>query len=289
MRPGHRSRVLILLIVCLAMIALILYSSLPERPLSMVNSPLSAILTPLRRASQKVSRTVGDYFSSSRQQGEIRAENERLKEENLALRLAIRANEKAAEEFYKIRDAFKLQEAFPQRQFLAAHILPSPAARYFDLVSIDLGSQSGLGAAEEHAQAVLAASGAVYGRIYTVDYQSSKVLPAYHEGFSISARSESDTAHSFRVRGDFKLKSEYKLVADKIPVNAAIAKGDLVVTSGSGGIYPPGLLIGEVEEIYDAEEAGYREAIIIPAVDFSDCPIVFVLLNESQESQHDDE
>lgn len=282
MRQGQKSRVLILVLISLGLVAVILYSSLPERPLSMFNSPLSAIVTPLRNFGENARKKISDYFSSASENAELRAANEALKKENLDLRLRIRENEKAAEEFYKIRDAFKLKDSFSDRNFLAAHILPSPAKRNFDLLKIDLGVRDGLSSSDT-AEAVLSASGGVFGRIYKSEYRGATVLPAWHEGFSISARTEADTAHNFRVRGDFKLKKKGLLKADQITVSSAIAKGDLVVSSGIGGIFPPGLPIGEVEEIFDSAEEGYREAIIKPFVDFSDCPIVFVLLHEAEE------
>ncbi|MDO5733682.1 MAG: rod shape-determining protein MreC [Eubacteriales bacterium] len=285
MSQGRKSRVLILIIVSLGLVALILFSSLPERPLSMLNSPLSAVLTPLRKAGRSVKLKLGDYFSSSREQAALRASNEALLAENLQLRLEIRANEKAAEEFHKIRDAFKLKEAFPQQSFQAAHILATPGGKELDLINVDVGTNDGLLLSGTSTHAVLSASAAVYGRVYSADYRSAKILPAWHEGFSISARSEADTAHSFRVRGDFRLKDERLLLADQIPVAAAVRKGDLIVSSGSGGIFPPGLAIGYIEELYDAAEEGFREAVVRPLVDFSDCPIVFVLLSTDAEEE----
>lgn len=282
MSQGRKSRILILVLVALGLIALMLFSSLPERPLSMLNSPLSAILTPLQKAGRSVKTSVVDFFASARKQRAMRAENEKLQEENLALRLEIRANERAAEEYQKIRDAYSLKDAFPWRDFQGAHILNDFDDRELDLYRIDCGSHDGLTTDPGETHAVLTASTAVFGKIYSVDYASAKILPLWHEGFSISAQSEADAAHPFRVRGDLKLKADRLLVADEIPVATAIQKGDLVTTSGVGGVFPPGLPIARVIELSDAKEDGYREAILEPVVDFNDTPIVFVLLGEEE-------
>jgi len=59
--------------------------------------------------------------------------------------------------------------------------------------------------------------------------------------------------------------------------DADVIKGDKVVTSGFGGIFPKGLLVGEVIDVLDDEGGLLKNAIIRPAVDFSRLEDVFVI------------
>ena len=59
-----------------------------------------------------------------------------------------------------------------------------------------------------------------------------------------------------------------------------VIKGDKVMTSGLGGIYPKGLLIGEVVDVVDDEGGLLKNAMIRPAVDFSRMEEVFVIIGE---------
>ena len=59
-----------------------------------------------------------------------------------------------------------------------------------------------------------------------------------------------------------------------------VIKGDKIMTSGLGGIYPKGLLIGEVVDVVDDDGGLLKNAMIHPAVDFSRLEEVFVIIGE---------
>jgi rod shape-determining protein MreC len=64
--------------------------------------------------------------------------------------------------------------------------------------------------------------------------------------------------------------------------DADIIKGDKVMTSGFGGIYPKGLLIGEVADVADDDGGLLKHAIIKPAVDYDRLEEVFVVIGEKR-------
>ena len=59
-----------------------------------------------------------------------------------------------------------------------------------------------------------------------------------------------------------------------------VIKGDKIMTSGLGGIYPKGLLIGEVTDVVDDDGGLLKTAMIRPALDFSRLEEVFVIIGE---------
>jgi rod shape-determining protein MreC len=71
---------------------------------------------------------------------------------------------------------------------------------------------------------------------------------------------------------------------DYIPVDVDVAVNDLIETSGLGGIYPKGIIIGKVVEIKKASSELNRYAIIQPTVDFKRLEEVYVLRNKSGKS-----
>ena len=62
-----------------------------------------------------------------------------------------------------------------------------------------------------------------------------------------------------------------------IPTDAELVIGDTIETSGMGGIYPKGIVIGKISEIIDAKNITQREAVIETAVDFSKLETVLVI------------
>ena len=62
-----------------------------------------------------------------------------------------------------------------------------------------------------------------------------------------------------------------------IPTDADLVIGDTIETSGMGGIYPKGIVIGKISEIIDSKNITQRSANIETAVDFSKLETVLVI------------
>ena len=69
-----------------------------------------------------------------------------------------------------------------------------------------------------------------------------------------------------------------------LPYDNDLVPGDEVVTSGLGGVFPKGLLIGEVVEVSRAEDSTERVAVVETAVDFSSLEEVMVILTTIDEA-----
>ena len=64
--------------------------------------------------------------------------------------------------------------------------------------------------------------------------------------------------------------------------DADIIKGDKIITSGFGGIYPKGLLVGEAVDVINEEGGLLKYAILKPAVDFDRLEEVFVIVHSRE-------
>ena len=69
------------------------------------------------------------------------------------------------------------------------------------------------------------------------------------------------------------------LKATYMPTNANISEGDIIETSGMGGIYPKGITIGKVKSIKNTLNILDRYAWVEPAVDFNKTETVLVILS----------
>jgi rod shape-determining protein MreC len=70
-----------------------------------------------------------------------------------------------------------------------------------------------------------------------------------------------------------------ELTLDMLTQDVQVQTGDVVLTSGLGGEYPPDLLIGQVSNIRKRESDLFQEATVQPVVDFSRLEIVLVIVN----------
>jgi rod shape-determining protein MreC len=64
---------------------------------------------------------------------------------------------------------------------------------------------------------------------------------------------------------------------DYVPVSASVQKGDTVISSGEGGIYPKGVFIGTVKDVKNASDGLFRLIKVKPGVDFKRLEEVFIL------------
>ncbi len=122
-------------------------------------------------------------------------------------------------------------------------------------------------------QAVIVPDGLV-GRIYRVGKRSSNVQLLTDKNIGIAGRllrnQEDGIVHA-------SVGSSLRL--DGIPVTAAVSEGDSVVTSGLGGVFPPGLFIGLTDKVERAPNGWLWRIEVEPAVDFGRLAELFVIQN----------
>ena len=79
------------------------------------------------------------------------------------------------------------------------------------------------------------------------------------------------------LEGDLALMGEGKLKLTYLPENSQLMSGDLVITSGRGGVYPSGLVAGHVEEVRTDASGMTDYAVIVPETDLDSLQQVFVI------------
>ena len=85
--------------------------------------------------------------------------------------------------------------------------------------------------------------------------------------------------------GDYAVMNTGRFVLKYLPSSSAIHNGDTIVTSGSGGVYPGGLTLGQVEDV-TADSSGLTEsALIKPAAELHGLSKVFVIVSTGEDRQ----
>ena len=110
---------------------------------------------------------------------------------------------------------------------------------------------------------VITEYGVLIGRITAVGATSSTVISILDTTFSAVAFI-GEGGDSATAKGDFSLMNRGLLMLDRIPEGASAAQGDAIVTSGVGGVFPTGLVIGEVVDVFAHNTGIGRYATIRP-------------------------
>ena len=134
-------------------------------------------------------------------------------------------------------------------------------------VLLNIGTEDGV----ELNQVVINPDGVV-GRIYRVGKSSSAVQLLLDPNLGVAGRLKSN-----REDGIIHASGRRQLRLDGIPVNASVSLGDSVITSGLGGFFPSGLLIGYTTKAVHASDGWLWDIEVEPTVDFGRLDELFLI------------
>jgi rod shape-determining protein MreC len=142
---------------------------------------------------------------------------------------------------------------------------PNPYLRY---VTINVGTLQGV----EIGMPAVSGGAVLVGRIAQVGPRTAKVELLTDPDSSVAALLQTSRVTGLVVgQPDGTLRMEY------IPQEENIDVGDIVLTSGLGGVMPKGLVIGQVTEVQKLDYALFQTAIVRPAIDFSRLELLLVI------------
>jgi rod shape-determining protein MreC len=193
-------------------------------------------------------------------------EAERLRKEAGDLRRELLAVQEVAQENTRLRSLLGFQET-TDLPMLPAQVIGRSASTWFRTVVLDKGSLDGV----SRDSPVVTAEGVV-GRIYQVNSSSSRVLLITDASSAIDALVQESRA-PLVVEGRLGPSCRILYLARADEANA----GDRVVTSGLGGTFPKGLLIGEISQVEATKAGVFQTAELRPSVDLSRLEEVFIL------------
>lgn len=199
----------------------------------------------------------------------LKSENEQLKQSNKELEEKLRELEIVRSENEMLKEYANLTEKYSEYSTIPAYIINKNISNFSDNIIINVGNNDGV----EPNMAVISEKGLV-GYIVSTTDTTSKVQTIVDVSTNVSA-AVTTTKDSIICKGI--LDSSTTVKATYIPVDATLAVGDKVETSGMGGIYPRGITIGKIKEIINTKNILDRYAIIETAVDFSKIDTVLVI------------
>ena len=157
----------------------------------------------------------------------------------------------------------------PENTYRGAAVIGRDPSPFLHYVIINRGSNDGI----LRGMPVVTDQGLV-GRIDAVIADAARVQLITDPASSVNVRlqnAETEAALSGSVTGDVTL--------DLIPQDTNVQTGDLVLTSGLGGGYPPDLIVGQVVNVRTREFDLFQQATVQPVVDFNRLQIVLVIVN----------
>ena len=245
---------------------------------SSTSSPLEnlvgTVTSPFRAAYTAVAEWFNDKQKYYRDYTDLEEENRELKRQIAQMEADVRQGQLDSAENQRLKELLGLQEERPDltEDIVLATITEHAATNWTDSLTVSRGTNDGL----EVGDCVMDENGNLVGTVSEVGTNWATILTLVDTDTSIGAQ-VFRTGELGVAQGNFALMGQDRLRLDYLPAECELLGGDLVVTSGLGGFYPAGLVIGSVEEVQLDDSGAASYAVLVPAVDFDALQQVVVL------------
>ncbi|MBR5614466.1 MAG: rod shape-determining protein MreC [Clostridia bacterium] len=232
------------------------------------------IVTPVQKLFTNIGHGVSDFFGYFSDVDKLRTEIDALKAENSELKKEINQNESSRLENEQLRKLLNMKQGNTEFELEAASVIARNPSNWYNTFTIDKGAADGIALN----QPVVASGNALVGRISEVGTTWSTVSVITDSEHAAGAQIVRSGEFGI-CEGDSGLAADGNLRLSFVSKNANIIVGDTVVTSGLGGIYPKGLVIGKIYKIRPDIQGISQYAVITPETDIKNLCAVFVIKN----------
>ena len=233
-------------------------------------------LSPFQKTFSWFGGGISDFKDSVEELDNLQAETEQLRAEVEKLRAENLNASEAISENQRLRALLGYKQSATQFDLVAASIVGRESVTWSSVVTINRGLLDGVA----DNMAVVTELGLV-GHVLEAGLNTSKVQLILDPRSSVGTliqRPESRVAGI--VEGDINNPNAPKMV--NIPKDADVKVDDMIVTSGFGGIYPKGIVVGKIKEMHNDEGGLLKHGIVATTVNFEKLEDVAVIVNSRE-------
>ena len=239
-------------------------------------SATAIVFGPIQRLSAKAALEMSELSLSFKSASYYKQQAEELESELAECRNQLSGYDKALNKIELYENFLEIKEENPDYTFVSASIIARDADDLFGSFTLNKGTVHGISVND-----TVIYNKYLVGVVTSVMATQCNVDTILNPKVNISAY-ETRTRESGYVETDSSMSKDGLCRLSGIERTTQIAPGGMVCTSGTGGIYPKDLLIGEVGEIADATENISSYAVIKPYVDFSKLIDLFIITGFSE-------
>ena len=237
-----------------------LYSGITGNP-SPVTRVVRFVTTPVQRAASGIGGFFGKGLSYFTDFDALQAENEELRRQLREMEQTVRDAELALEENARLRQ----QAGQPERQrdltTVEAEVIARNPGDWATTLTLDKGSNHGV----EVGDLVITVDG-MAGYVSEVAGNTCEITTVVDVEMQCGALI-TRTRETAIAEGDYDLMVEGNLRLSYLTEDASVVIGDTVETSGRGGVFPKGVMIGTVENVLPEDNGISYYAVLRPFVD----------------------
>ena len=281
MKSIIKSRAFLLLVFTLFCIIMIVITSNNLDDLDWLSNAVTGPLAPVQAFFSRLSESVTSGLAVFTNVEKVRAENEELKKKVEELEKDNRELTAERDRIGEVYNLLSLKSKFVDYTFVGGNVITREAGNWFSVFKIDRGKNDGI----TEDLPVVSSNLALIGRTINVSMNSSKVITLIDEECVVSGWIRSPEGGAVVVRGDITLKEEGYCRIDLFPGDVLVRPGDIIETSGIGGIFPREIEIGTVLSVKQSANGLSRYAIVEPFANLKKIDEVFIMCGYSEEME----
>lgn len=264
----------ILVGIAVFLAAIMAYAGANGRLTAAPQEILSVAVAPFQRAAAAVSNGVSSLWEKYTNIDAILEENEKLTTENAELRGQMVDYDKLKAENEAYKALTNIQEQHPEMSYVSSFVIGRDPLDSFYGFTLDQGSLDGV----EANDAVTSDEGYLLGVVTEVDLTSCKVMTILHPSFN-AAGVVSRTRDNGIITGSADYAAEGLCILSNLSRSTLTKADDQVITTGLGGVFPPDVLVGVVQELVPEASGKSTIAVIKPGADPRTVKHVFIITN----------
>ena len=262
----------ILVIVAVFLVGIMAYAGANGRLTAAPQELLSVVLTPLQKVTSALSGGAASVWEKYTSIDDVMDRNEQLEAENAELRQQMVDYDRIKAENDAYKALARIQDTNSEATYVSAFVIGRDPLDEFGGFTLDQGSTDGVAVND----AIISDRGYLLGVVVEVDATSCKVMTILHPSFN-AAGVISRTRENGILTGSADYAADGQCVLTNLDRATEARKGDQVITTGLGGVFPANLLVGTVQEVVPEQSGKSSSAVILPGADPRTVKHVFII------------
>ena len=262
----------ILVAVAVFLVGIMAYAGANGRLTAAPQELLGVILTPFQKAAAVVSGGVGTVWEKYTSIDKVMEQNEQLETENAELRQQMVDYDRIKAENEAYKALANIQKKNSNATYVSGFVIGRDSLDEFGGFTLDKGTADGVAVNN----AVISDRGYLLGMVVEADPTSCKVMTILHPSFN-AAGVVSRTRENGILNGNTTYAPDGLCTLTNLERSTETRAGDQVITTGLGGVFPPDLLVGTVQDVVPEASGKSSIAVVRPGADPRTAKHVFII------------
>ena len=275
MKPFKNKLAVTIVVLSVAFLGIIIFSL--KNNSSVISSGVGSVISPLQKIIYNANDKLKESFDFFINFSKVKQENEELAAKNAELENKLIEYNRMKEENTTLREMFDYSQANQNYNYLGCNIVGYSGGNISNGYIIDKGTNDGV----KKDMIVITPAGLV-GKVTKSESNYSIVQTILNENIAVASMVEITRETTGILQGITDSKNKNLTMLSNIPIDSEIKEGDVILTSGLGGMYPQEIRIGEVVSVEVDSVGIMKKAIVKPYVDFNKLEGLFVVVPKEE-------